>query len=107
LRKVNLTLQVILFLLPFIQLIAYARIKKLQRGMLNNLIGGIIGSAILYGPIGLWVFFGPEGDAPEILGYFSVYGGILGWYIVSEILGVKGIRKWSKEWNEQVERENG
>ncbi len=81
-RRVSITVQVILCLIPFLWIIGFARIQKLMVGILM-----LIGVAIM---VVLIQFFIP-----------FEFGYLLAW-LASFLLPIYYMVKWSQEWNDSI-----
>jgi len=81
-RRVSITVQVILCLIPFLWIIGFARIQKLMVGILM-----LIGVAIL---VILIQFFIP-----------IEFGYLLAW-LVSFLAPIYYLVKWSRQWNDSI-----
>jgi len=93
-KSVNVNLQTVLIFLPFVWIWGFYRIDKLRRGL--GLMFGI-GFAVLFAAVMVSVITGV--DAREFTNWTWVF------YIVSVLIGIYYMRKWSLDWNDRIEPE--
>jgi len=92
---VNVNLQTLLVFLPFVCFWGFNRIGKLKRGL--GLMFGIF-----FGVLFFIVFLNiiTRVSATEYTNVTIVF------YILSVLIGIYYMRKWSEEWNEQIKSKN-
>ena len=100
-KPVKIRTQIIWSLIPYLNIYAYYKIKKLRRWFLNSLISGGIGfatSMLFYG-LGLLV--------PEHSVSIGIIGGvfsIVDSFGISMYQASRKMKKWSIEWNEECKQ---
>ena len=107
-EPVNINHQMILSVIPWVGLYAFYRVQKLRRYLLIMITASIIGYSIILG-----VLFGTmvQNNSPEemrnIYQTFMEYSQSLSLnatlIIISALVDIYLIRRWSKKWNEKLE----
>ena len=90
-KPVNVNLQTVLIFLPFVWIWGFYRIDKLRRGL--GLMFGI-GFAVLFVSVMVAVITGVE--PTEFTNWTWVF------YILSVLIGIYFMRKWSEDWNAKL-----
>jgi len=94
-KSVNVNLQTVLIFLPFVWIWGFYRIEKLRRGLALMIV--IIFAMLIFGVI-MGVITGVDTTEYTNLTWAT--------YILSVLIGIYYMRKWSQEWNEKLSSGN-
>ena len=93
-KSVNVNLQTVLIFLPFVWIWGFYRIDKLRRG-LGLMVAISVG--MLFVGVLVYIITGVPTTEYTNLTWIT--------YIVSVLIGIYYMRKWSQEWNDKIKLE--
>jgi len=98
-KPVKIRTQIIWSFIPYLNIYAYYRIKKIRRWFLNGLISSGIGIATTFGFFGLGLLLP---DYSETISGIGFVFGLIDSLIINSVLAARKMKKWSIEWNEKL-----